>query len=129
MELLSKLVIEGRVFTMDAMLTQRDVAQAIVDGGGDYLMTVKANQGQLLADIEAVFSQPETLADTMARAETHDFGHGRIERRCLTTSTALVGYSDWPGLQQVYRLERLTIIKKSGQRRQEVVYGVTSLTA
>lgn len=129
MELLSKLVIEGRVFTMDAMLTQRDVAQAIVDGGGDYLMTVKANQGQLLADIEAVFSQPETLADTMARAETRDLGHGRIERRCLTTSTALVGYSDWPGLQQVYRIERFTIIKKSGQRRQEVVYGVTSLTA
>jgi hypothetical protein len=51
---LRQLVLPGRVFTMDALLTQRHVAQAIVDGGGDYVMIVKANQPQLHADIEFV---------------------------------------------------------------------------
>ena len=33
--LLHQLVLEGRVMTMDALLTQRQVAQTIVDKGGD----------------------------------------------------------------------------------------------
>jgi hypothetical protein len=37
---------------MDALLTQRQVAQTIVEKGGDYGMIVKENQPQLRADIE-----------------------------------------------------------------------------
>lgn len=50
--LLCQLVLEGRIVTMDALLTQRHVAQAIVDKGGDYVMIVKENQPQLRADLE-----------------------------------------------------------------------------
>ena len=42
--LLHQLVLEGRVMTMAALLTQRHVAQTIVDTGGDYVMMVKENQ-------------------------------------------------------------------------------------
>ena len=59
---------------------------------------------------------------------TVDVGHGRIETRQLTTSEALVGYSDWPGLAQVFEVGRHVITKKTGQERAEVVYGVTSLS-
>ena len=41
----------------------------------------------------------------------------------------MLGYIDWPGLQQVFRLERLATYKKSGKRRHEIVYGVTSLSS
>ena len=52
---------------------------------------------------------------------------GRIEQRRLTASTALVGYSDWPGLQQALRLERRVLDKRTGALlRQEVAYAVTS---
>lgn len=54
--------------------------------------------------------------------------HGRIETRTLTSSAMLTGYLDWPGMQQVFRLERTTVIVATGERRQEVVYGVTSLS-
>ena len=54
----SQLVLEGRIVTMDALLTQRHVAQTIVDKGGDYVMIVKENQPQLRADIELVFTLP-----------------------------------------------------------------------
>ncbi len=56
--LLAGLVLEGRVFTMDALLTQRAVATTIVAGRGDYVMPVKGNQPQLLADIATVFETP-----------------------------------------------------------------------
>ena len=60
-------------------------------------------------------------------AETVDCSHGRIEQRRLHTSDVLVGYSDWPGLAQVFHLERQVISKKTGTVREEVVAGVTSL--
>lgn len=50
-ELLQGLLLEGRVLTMDALLTQRALAQQITEGGGDYLMVVKDNQPTLAADI------------------------------------------------------------------------------
>ena len=123
---LRQLVLPGRVFTMDALLTQRQVAQTIVDGGGDYVMIVKENQRQLHSDIELVFTLPP-VGDRQETARTVDIGHGRIEQRNITTSEALVGYSDWPGLAQVFEIGRHVITQKTGEERVEVVYGVTSL--
>ncbi|HEY5867619.1 MAG TPA: ISAs1 family transposase [Candidatus Tectomicrobia bacterium] len=124
--LLQGLVLEGRVMTMDALLTQRQVAQTIVDKGGDYVMIVKENQPQLHADIALVFAQPP-WGDRQDTASTVDMGHGRIEQRTLTASSALAGISSWPGLAQVFQLERQVTRKKTGEERDEVVYGVSSL--
>ena len=124
--LLQQLVLEGRIMTMDALLTQRHIAQTIVEKGGDYVMIVKENQARLRADIELVFTLPPG-GDHQAAARTVDLGHGRIEQRNITTSEALVGYSDWPGLAQVFALGRHVMFQKTGKERVEVVYGVTSL--
>jgi predicted transposase YbfD/YdcC len=125
--MLRQLVLKDRVVTMDALLTQRHVAQTIVHAGGDYVMTVKENQPQLRADIELIFTLPP-VGDRQETAHTVDIGHGRIEQRNITTSEALVGYSDWPGLAQVFELGRHVIDQKTGKERVEVVYGVTSLS-
>ena len=124
--LLQHLVLEGRIVTMDALLTQRHIAQTIVDKGGDYVMIVKENQPHLRADIALVFTLPP-VGDHQATAQTVDLGHGRLEQRNITTSAALVGYSDWPGLAQVFELGRHVVFPKTGKERVEVVYGVTSL--
>jgi predicted transposase YbfD/YdcC len=124
---LRQIVLAGRVVTMDALLTQRQVAQTIVNAGGDYVMIVKENQPQLKADIALVFTMPPA-GDHQESVRTVDVGHGRIETRNLTTSEALVGYSDWPGLAQVFEVGRHVITKKTGAERVEVVYGVTSLS-
>ena len=50
---------------------------------------------------------------------------GRVERRRLWASDLLVGYSDWPYLAQMCRLERTTFGK--GGTRRELAYAVTSL--
>jgi Transposase DDE domain len=55
-----------------------------------------------------------------------DKGHGRVERRTLTSTTALNAYLDWPGVGQVFRLVRERTA--GGATTTEVAYGITSLT-
>jgi hypothetical protein len=56
--LLAHLVLHGQIVTMDAPLTQRRVAQTIVEQGGDDIMMVKDNQPKLKADLALVFTLP-----------------------------------------------------------------------
>ncbi|HJY79741.1 MAG TPA: ISAs1 family transposase [Candidatus Binatia bacterium] len=95
--------------------------------GAAYVMVVKANQPQLLEDIQTVFALAPVVGECRTAAATLELGHGRIEQRGLQTSPVLAGYSQWPGLAQVFQLERQVIIKKTGEVREEVVAGVTSL--
>ena len=127
-ELLAVLVLKGRVDTADAMHAQVDTAETLVAAGGDYLIAVKDNQPTLKAEIALVF-ETTTLENTIRRAsETTQHG-SRIETRSIAVSTAMCGLSDWPGLQQVLKLERTVIHKSTGEIREETVYGVTSLSS
>jgi predicted transposase YbfD/YdcC len=120
------LALEGRVVTADALLTQRGLARAILDRGGHYLLAVKDNQPTLRWEIEAVFGDAALAGAAVAETVTQH--GGRVETRRLAASAALVGYSDWPGLRQVARLERRVVHKATGAvLRQETAYAVTSL--
>jgi predicted transposase YbfD/YdcC len=59
-------------------------------------------------------------------ASTIEKGHGRVERRTLTSTTALNGYLDWPGVQQVCRIQRERTIR--GQCTYETAYFISSLS-
>jgi predicted transposase YbfD/YdcC len=126
-DLLDVLVLKGRIVTVDALHTQRFVAQTILDWDADYVMLVKENQPEMLADIQLLFQELAVVADTITQAESVDPDHGRIEHRRLVASTALADYLLWPGSQQVFRVERTVTIKKTGKQRHQVVSGVTSL--
>jgi predicted transposase YbfD/YdcC len=127
--------LRGTVTTMDALLTQRAIAQQIVRGGGHYLMGVKANQGELYAATEELFADPPWLAqerEANYRCYTKvEKGHGRLEKRTLESSPAmreyLQEYLRWPGAEQVMRRTCQRVILSSGEIREEVKYGVTSL--
>ena len=127
-EFLLTLALEGRIVTADALLTQREVARTILASGGDYLLAVKENQPALHADVAASFAPEADDTGRVGSATTVDQHGGRVECRTLTASTALVGYSDWPGLQQALRVERRVIHKATGAvLRAEVAYAVTSV--
>ena len=127
-ELLKSLVLEGRIITVDALLTQRKVSQDIIEGCGDYVMIVKENQKALMDDVKTVFDGPCSHLLRKWSDETIDIGHGRIEKRFLTSSDELKCYSDWPGLHQVFELTRTIVTKKTGEVTKETVYGITSLS-
>jgi len=67
LELLGILPIKGKVVVGDAMFCQRDLAAQIIEGGGDYVFTVKGNQSGLEADIQAGFAF-ETAARSIEAA-------------------------------------------------------------
>jgi DDE_Tnp_1-associated/Transposase DDE domain len=57
LELLGILPLEGKVVTGDAMFCQKDVCAKVLEGGGDYVFTVKDNQPQLHFNIAAMFAE------------------------------------------------------------------------
>jgi len=83
-KLLELLDLHGALVTIDAMGCQREIAQQIVAGGGDYLLVVKDNQPNLLADIQACFAKVldgEPAGVLYDSCTTESRGHGRQEKR------------------------------------------------
>lgn len=66
LELLQVLPLTGAVVTADAMFTHADFSQAVLNGGGDYILPVKDNQPLLLADITLAFESPQGLSPPAA---------------------------------------------------------------
>jgi predicted transposase YbfD/YdcC len=118
------------VITMDALLTQRAIAQTIRTQHGHYLMVVKRNQRRLFETLELFFRLPPIAADAehWDRVQTISKGHGRIERRTLECSDGLCAYLDWPGVAQVLRRKCERTIVATGEYSCEVTYGLTDLT-
>lgn len=83
-KLLEVLAISGCIVTIDAIGCQVSIAQKIVDCGADYLLALKANQGQLHEDVNLLF---DGIADGQVfdvetdTEQTVDADHGRIETR------------------------------------------------
>jgi len=133
---LAQVELAGKIITGDAMHAQRALSAQIVARGGDYLWVVKENQERLYQDIERLFAPDKPkpgfgkITTDFLQAQTVNKGHGRIEKRQIQTSTMLNDYVDWPGLGQVYRLERHFTWLRQGEvikTSQEIEYGITSL--
>ncbi len=128
--LLARIDWRGRVLTGDALFCQTTLCEQVHAAGGDYLLLVKENQGTLHDDIQLLFDPPANvpaapLTDWRV-ARTVESGHGRtMERRELVASTDLNGYLDWPGAQQVFRLERTW--REQERAKRTLHYGITSL--
>lgn len=56
-ELIQLLDVQGTLVLIDAMGCQTSIAEQIVEQGGDYLFTVKSNQGKLCKAVEDAFSE------------------------------------------------------------------------
>ena len=118
----------GRILTGDARFCQRRLCQRVLDAGGDYLLVVKENQPTLYQDLQLLFDPPYPVPALSDRREarTSEHGHGRRhETRHLIASTDLNGYLDWPGVAQVFRLERTW--QEGGVQKRAVHYGIVSL--
>ncbi len=132
-QLLKLVDLRGVVVTGDAMQAQKELSVQVVADGGDYLWLVKANQPGLLGEIEqlfeplqwgAGFNQPRLEFEKLTQWEK---GHGRLEQRTITVSSELAGYSYWPHLSQVFKLEREWTELSSGEVKRETRFGITSL--
>ena len=128
-ELLELLEIEGSIITIDAMGTQRKIAQKILEQGADYILALKGNQRTLNEDVR-LFFENKTLCSQACSSEDVSGGHDRIESRNCTVSDEVAWLQqshDWPGLQSIIRVESST--KKKGTTSSETRYYISSLSA
>src|SRR3954447_11746653 len=70
-ELLDLLDLEGALVTIDAMGCQKAIAARIVEGGGDYVLTVKDNQEHLREDV--IDCLCAALDDETVKSETYEY--------------------------------------------------------
>ena len=143
--LLGVLDLRGAIVTADALHCQRSTAAQIIEQGGDYVLAVKVNQGELLSDVAASFSYldrhpaaPREWKEAVSgRAISHshqtDYGHGRSETRTADAVTLAADDPDWRDMQQKWKgLRGLLRVQRTrteaGRQSQETVHFISSLT-
>lgn len=112
--LLETLVLKGCIVTIDAIGCQTDIAERIVDQGGDYLLAVKDNQGKLADALREFFDEGTAGGfgiNSVSHYQTIEKDHGRIETRTALWVSDLSWLDQpirqhWPKLAGVGMLER-----------------------
>jgi predicted transposase YbfD/YdcC len=127
--LLTPALVKGRIVTLDAMHTQRELCAQVHRWGGAYILIAKDNQPTLAQDIADLFADRTPDRRRWVEAQTWDKGHGRLEHRHIICSPDLNDWfaKQWQGIEQVFRLERTARILKTGEIRHQIVYGLSSL--
>lgn len=107
-ELLDLLAIKGAIVTIDAMGTQKKIAEKIIGKKADYVLALKGNQGSLREDVELFFDEQMVNGFKnmeASKADGVDAGHGRIERRQVFASDDIgwlkERHGGWAGLNSI----------------------------
>jgi predicted transposase YbfD/YdcC len=123
-ELLRVLELSGCIVTIDAMGCQKKIAREIIEADADYVLALKGNQETVHAEVksflDALLIEQQTprpkgaklssAAATLARLETVEKDHGRLEIRRYYQSEQLGWFADrlkWEGLRSVGMVESL----------------------
>lgn len=109
------------------MGAQREICEQIIDQGGEYLISLKGNQGALHKDVIEYFKDEE-LRDECDSFVEYDKGHGRIEeRRAFVTQEInwLQQLHNWPGLKSIGMV--ISNIQKKDKISKEIRYYISSL--
>jgi predicted transposase YbfD/YdcC len=131
--LVELLELEGCLVTIDALGCQKDIAEQIVEQGGDYVLGLKGNQGGLHEAVGDYFTTAQAADFRSVRydyAEEIDSEHGRLERRryWITEDLGTLPHPErWRGLQSIGLVERECL--EEGKRRLEQRYLITSIAA
>jgi predicted transposase YbfD/YdcC len=99
--------LNGALVTIDAMGTQKQIAQQIIEQQADYVLALKGNQGNLHEDVTQLFQYALTQ---QFKGIGHDYlqtteqGHGRIETRrywVMGQTEYLLDAEQWSGLNSI----------------------------
>jgi predicted transposase YbfD/YdcC len=112
--LLEQIDLTDSLITIDAMGCQREIAHGIVEGGGDFVISVKDNQPTLREAIEAHFAThlERDLEDLRYRChETSEAAHGRIDERSYFLTRVPRDFAlkaEWPWIKAIGYALRVT---------------------
>lgn len=115
-ELLTPIYVRDRVWTADAMHTQKTACLRIDQFGGKYLFFFKDNHPTAHEDLALFFQDPHTDQSTWGVFSQTEKGHGRLTTRLVRTTTQMNDWfaREWAGIAQTFQVIR-TVKRK--QRR------------
>jgi predicted transposase YbfD/YdcC len=128
---LQNLDLSGSVLTLDALHTCAETASTILQAGGHYLLTVKANTPSLRG---ALIAKLATGNEASWAGHSHTWterGHGRIDRRTIRVAPVERGDGiEFPGAAQIaMTIRRTTPTNKDRKGSKEIAFTITSLPA
>ena len=130
-KVLDAIEIKKQVVTIDAMGTQKEIAEKVRDRHADYVLAVKGNQGGLEADIRDYFADLEVLEKMQKGTgykRTAEKAHGQTEIREYYQTEDIKWMDqkkEWKGLKSI-GMERKTILKGEAKKT-EYRYYISSL--
>lgn len=128
--LLKHLHLKGAVVSMDAAHAQCDTLDAIVNRGGDYLVSLKENQPTACAEVTAQLES--AAAQRKPDFQSVEKGHGRVDTRRLWVLKDLSGLTTrgrWKGLEAIVLCERESYSSRTGKTTTGRRFYLTSLRA
>jgi predicted transposase YbfD/YdcC len=128
-EVLNLVDIKGAIVTIDAMGTQKAIAETIIDREADYVLALKGNHEKLhQAVIDHIEERLDRDLELAHEHVTIERGHGREEMR---TYLQLPAPEDLPGFEQWKELKSIGIVTsqclRDGKETIEVRYYISSL--
>ena len=131
-KLLDWLDIKGHIITIDAMGCQHAIANKIVTKEGDYIFSLKGNQGTLSDDV-ALFLNTQSYQNASPSCTNYDKGHGRLETRKCFVSTDVAWlherHPNWQTINSIIRIDSTRDVTVRGKKKitQETRYHISSL--
>ena len=130
-ELLKLVDIKGAIITIDAMGTQKAIAEKIIDGEADDVLALKGNHEtlhQAVIDYIDEQSANDFANVTARRLVTEETGHGRNETRSsiqMPVPQDLPGLELWKGLKSIGM--GVSECLRNGKEMVEIRYDISSL--
>lgn len=131
-KLLDLIDVQEAVVTIDAMGTQKEIAEKIVDKGADYILALKGNQSSLQAEVVNFANQALEHGEQgidFEIFEQKNEGHGRAEFRQIFATDQIDFLddfkNDWKGLNSIIWIVSERTVK--GKTEREVHHYISSL--
>jgi predicted transposase YbfD/YdcC len=132
-EVLKLLDLRDKIVTIDAMGCQTELAEAIVVGGGDYVVAVKGNQPTLHTALQDAFAHaPAPKLRSSRHTTTFEKGHGRYEQRTVQVLPAREYLAEaqralWAGVVSLVMVTCVVWEQATDRQSTEVRYFLSSL--
>lgn len=129
-ELLDQIDVTNAVVTIDAAGCQREIAEKVIDGGGDYILALKGNQETLHREVQdhIVTHMENDFADVAARKHEEVVkAHGRVDTLTyyqMPVPDTLTKLENWKGLRTIGVAVRVS--EQGSKQTSDVRYYISS---
>ena len=132
-KLLDLFDVQGHIITIDAMGCQYKIANKIIKKKGDYIFSLKGNQGELSDDV-SLFLSDKKKEKSLTSCVDYDKGHGRIEtRKCFVSNDVQWlrdRHSKWGTINSIIRIDatrEMTSKREKNKKTKETRYFISSI--